>query len=284
MKNQKSPQIKINVENSIFSFRLKELFNYGDLIWFLVKRDFISFYKQTILGPLWFFIQPLITSFTYLIIFNKVAGIPGGGSHPLLFYLSGVIAWDYFANCLILCSGTFINNSTLFSKVYFPRLIIPISIVISGLARLTVQFALFFTIYFYLLFNNNINIEISFTGLIFLPFLVFHMAILSLGIGILVSSLTIKYRDLRFVINFGVSLLMYGSAIVYPLSMVPDKYTPFILANPMTAIIDGFRYILIRNHSFNLEIYTISVLLTFIITFISVLVFNKVEKYFIDNI
>lgn len=274
----------ITSENKWFDLHFKEILKYRDLLWLFVKRDFTTFYKQTVLGPLWFFIQPLISTILFSIIFNKIAKIPTNETPPYLFYMSGIIAWNYFADCLNTTSSTFTNNARMFGKVYFPRIIIPISKVFSGLSKFILQLLLFFIIFLYFLFNGNDQIFISFKVLIFMPFLILQMACLGLGLGFIISSLTAKYRDLNYLIGFFTQLLMYASPIIYPLSIVPEKFKYIILANPITPIIELFRIALLGKGDFNLNMIAFSVISTITIFLIGLLVFNKVEKTFIDTV
>ena len=274
----------ITSENKWFDLHFKEILKYRDLLWLFVKRDFTTFYKQTVLGPLWFFIQPLISTILFSIIFNKIAKIPTNETPPYLFYMSGIIAWNYFADCLNTTSSTFTNNARMFGKVYFPRIIIPISKVFSGLSKFILQLLLFFIIFLYFLFIGNDQISISFKVLIFMPFLILQIACFGLGLGLIISSLTAKYRDLNYLIGFFTQLLMYASPIIYPLSIVPEKFKYIILANPITPIIELFRIALLGKGDFNLNMIAFSVISTITIFLIGLLVFNKVEKTFIDTV
>jgi len=274
----------ITPERGWFELHLDEIWQYRDLLWIFVKRDFTTFYKQTILGPLWFFIQPLISTIVFTIIFNRVAGISTDGIPPFLFYMSGIIAWNYFASCLTSTSGTFTTNAGLFGKVYFPRIIVPLSTVVSGLSRFGVQLIMFFGFYFYYRYVGNQHIHSSFQTLLLIPIMIVQMAMLGLGIGMIISSLTTKYRDLSILVSFGTQLLMYASPIVYPLSVVPENYRFIILANPMTPIIEGFRQALLGKGYLDFNLFLYSLFITIIIFFIGLLVFNKVEKTFIDTI
>ena len=263
---------------------LDDIWQYRDLLWLFVKRDFTTFYKQTILGPLWFVIQPLLSTIVFTIIFNRIAGIPTDGIPPLLFYMSGIIAWNYFSNCLTSTSGTFTANAGLFGKVYFPRIIVPLSKVISGLSRLAIQIVMFLGFYVYFLIIGNQHISFSFQAFLLMPLMIIQMAMLGQGLGMIISSLTTKYRDLSYLVSFGTQLLMYASPIVYPLSVVPDKYKIYIIANPMTPVIEGFRQAFIGKGQLNLNMLFYSICITLIIFFIGLLIFNKVEKTFIDTI
>ena len=267
-----------------FELHLNDIWQYRDLLWLFIKRDFTTFYKQTILGPIWFFIQPLLSTIVFTIIFNRIAGIPTDGIPPFLFYMSGIIAWNYFSNCLTSTSGTFTANAGLFGKVYFPRIIVPLSKVISGLSRLAIQVVMFLGFYVYFLIIGNQHISFSFQAFLLMPLMIIQMAMLGQGLGMIISSLTTKYRDLSYLVSFGTQLLMYASPIVYPLSVVPDKYKIYIIANPMTPIIEGFRQAFIGKGQLNLNMLFYSICITLIIFFIGLLIFNKVEKTFIDTI
>ena len=267
-----------------FELRLDEIWHYKDLLWIFVKRDFTTFYKQTILGPIWFFIQPLISTIVFTIIFNRVARIPTDGIPPFLFYMSGIIAWNYFAGCLNSTSGTFTINANLFGKVYFPRIIVPLSTVVSGLSRFLVQFILFLGFYFYYHYLENQYINPSFKSLILLPIMIIQMAMLGQGIGMIISSLTTKYRDLSHLVNFGTQLMMYASPIVYPLSVVPEKYKYIILANPMSSVIEGFRQAFLGEGHLDLSLFIYSMIFSFVTFFLGLLIFNRVEKTFIDTV
>ena len=267
-----------------FDLNLYEIWRYRDLLWIFVKRDFTTFYKQTILGPLWFFIQPLISTIVFTVIFNRVAGIPTDGIPPFLFYMSGIIAWNYFSSCLTLTSGTFTTNAGLFGKVYFPRIIVPLSTVVSGLFRFAVQLIMFLGFYFYYLLLENQHIYPSYQTLAFIPLMILQMAMLGQGTGMIISSLTTKYRDLNYLVSFGTQLMMYASPIVYPLSVVPEKYKVYILANPMTPIIEGFRQAFIGKGMLDINLFIYSTIFSLITFLIGLLIFNKIEKNFIDTV
>ena len=267
-----------------FDLNFYEIWRYRDLLWIFVKRDFTTFYKQTILGPLWFFIQPLISTIVFTVIFNRVAGIPTDEIPPFLFYMSGIIAWNYFSSCLTSTSGTFTTNAGLFGKVYFPRVIVPLSIVVSGLFRFGVQLLMFLGFYFYYLNLGRYEINPSLQILLFLPILIIQMAMLGQGLGMIISSLTTKYRDLNYLVSFGTQLMMYASPIVYPLSVVPENYKLYILANPMTPVIEGFRQAFIGKGILEINLLIYSTVFSLITFLIGLLVFNKIEKNFIDTV
>ena len=263
-----------------FNLNINQILKYRDLIMLFVRRDFVSYYKQTILGPLWFFIQPILTTITFTVIFGNIAAISTDGIPTVVFYLAGITVWSYFSDCLIKTSETFISNQQIFGKVYFPRIIVPISIVISNIIKLGIQFLLFIMIWIYYLINNS-SIAPNWCMFLF-PLLVFIMAGIGLGAGMLISSMTTKYRDLRFLIQFGVQLFMYATPIVYPLSVVSEKYRLIILANPMTGIIEAFKYGFLGGNNFQMVYLLYSFCFMLVILFIGLVVFNKVEKSFVD--
>ena len=277
-------KIVITPKRGFFDLQLADLWNYRDLLFLFVKRDFKTFYKQTILGPLWFFIQPLITTLVFTVIFNRVAKIPTDEIPPNLFYMSGIIAWNYFSSCLMLTSSTFTSNAAIFGKVYFPRIIVPLSNVISALAKFIVQLIMFLGFYFYYIVTGNDQIAPKFETLIFIPLMILQMALLGQGLGMIISSMTTKYRDLSYLVSFGTQLLMYASPIVYPLSVVPEKYKILIIANPMTPIIEGFRQAFIGQGSFQISMFLVSLSITIATFLVGIIIFNRVEKSFIDTV
>jgi lipopolysaccharide transport system permease protein len=265
-----------------FDLHLSELIKFRDLIFLFVKRDFVIFYKQTILGPLWYIIQPFVNTVIFTIIFSKVAKIPTDGIPPFLFYMSGTVAWGYFAICLTGTSNTFASNAELFGKVYFPRLTVPISVVITGLIQFGIQFVMFLGFYLYFLLSGA---DIKPTYLILtLPLILVQMAVLGLGVGILISSLTTKYRDLTFAMGFGVQLWMYLTPIVYPLSQVPEKYRIIYAMNPMVSIIESFRAAFLGVSSVEPVHITVSVSMTLVIFVAGVVMFSRIEKTFMDTV
>ena len=273
----------ISPQSGLLSLQLDDIWRYKDLLYLFVRRDFVATYKQTILGPTWFFIQPILTTITYTIIFGNVAGLSTDGLPKIIFYLSGVVCWSYFSDCITTISSTFITNAQVFGKVYFPRLIAPLSVVISKLIKLAIQFLLFIVALLYYVFfestevNPNIYLLIS-------PFLVIIMGALGLGLGLLISSLTTKYRDMRFLITFGVQLLMYGTPVIYPLSEVPEKYRLLVSLNPISPIIETFRYGFLGSGTFSAYHLVYSLTFTVIVLVLGILVFNKVEKTFMDSV
>jgi lipopolysaccharide transport system permease protein len=277
--------IEIRAHNSLLKLGLKDVWHYRDLLILLVRRDFVAFYKQTILGPIWFFVQPVITTLTYTIIFGKLAGISTDGIPGPLFYLAGITIWNYFADCLTKTSTVFKDNAAMLGKVYFPRLIMPLSIVLSNLIRFGVQFILFIVV---LLFVNikGFSITPNAVALLF-PLLIILVAAQGLGMGMIISAVTTKYRDLTFIVSFGVPLLMYATPVIYPLSIAQVKYPQYswlIRYNPITAIIETFRFGFLGKGNFTWELLAYSVAVTAAILFAGIIIFNKVEKTFVDTV
>ena len=276
---------EIKPKGNFFSLNLKEVWNYRDLLFLFVKRDVVTVYKQTILGPLWYLIQPLFTAITFTIIFNNVAGIKTGETPPFLYNLAGIIVWNYFTTCLNETSDTFKKNAGIFGKVYFPRLIMPLSIVVSNLLKLSIQILIFVGFYMYYYF---IGVNLSLNSFVVLfPVLVLLMGILGLGLGMIISSLVTKYRDLSFLIGFGVQLLMYVSAVTYPIALIKEKlpeYGWLVEYNPLAYVIEASRFMLLNEGEVSLfgVLYTVSI--TILVFFIGLLIFNKTEKSFIDTV
>ena len=272
----------IEPQSSLLELNLKDVWRYRDLLWLLVKRDFVSFYKQTILGPLWFFIQPLFTTIIFTFIFGKLAGLSTDGLPQPLFYMAGITAWNYFADCLTKTSTVFRDNANIFGKVYFPRLIMPLSIVVSNLVRFAVQMILFFMMIGYYAFKGS-DFHLNAYVLLF-PVLVLMMALLGLGLGLIITAMTTKYRDLAFLITFGVQLMMYATTVIYPLSAAPAAYKWVIELNPMTGIIEAFRYGFLGEGSLTFQTLGYSVIFTLVSLFLGVIIFNKTEKTFVDTV
>lgn len=272
----------IEPEKSIFSVNLKEVWNYRDLLILLVRRDFVATYKQTILGPIWFFVQPILTTITFAIVFGRIAGVSTDGLPMFLFYMAGVTLWNYFSECLNRTATVFKDNSSIFGKVYFPRLVMPLSIVASNLVKLGIQLLLFILVWAYYLITTD-TVHPNATILLF-PILILMMGGLGLGLGMIISSLTSKYRDLIFLLTFGVQLLMYATPVIYPLSSIGEKYQWLIMANPMTAIIETFKYGFLGKGYFSVPLLLYSFAFTIIAMVLGVLIFNKVERNFIDTV
>jgi lipopolysaccharide transport system permease protein len=272
----------IKGHSSLFDINFGDLWRYRDLLFMFVKRDFVSFYKQTVLGPLWFFIQPIFTTIVFTFVFGNLAGISTDGLPQYLFYLSGITAWNYFSDCLTKTSTVFKDNANIFGKVYFPRLIMPLSIVVSNLVRFGVQLLLLLVMMTYFGFKGA-DFHITY-GIFFFPILVLMMAFLGLGIGLIITAMTTKYRDLTFLVTFGVQLLMYGTTVIYPLSAAPEKYKTIIGLNPMTGIIEAFRFSFLGKGEFTLWSVSYSAIFTIIVMILGVIIFNKTEKNFVDTI
>jgi len=277
----KNFQITIRPKASLFDLKLGELFSSRELIWLFVKRDFSAMYKQTILGPLWFIISPLITTLIFTIVFGNIANLPTDEAPDFLFYMSSNIVWTYFATCLSKNSNTFVSNARLFGKVYFPRLITPISTTISAMINFGVQFIMYlcFVIYYTCVGAISPNAYILIT-----PVLIITCALLSIGLGIIVSSLTTKYRDLSVLVGFGITLWMYLSPVVYPASQIDASLLPLFMLNPMAPIIEAFRYAFLGAGMFSWGYLGISFLTTLVVLTVGIVLFGKVERTFMDTI
>jgi lipopolysaccharide transport system permease protein len=272
----------ISAGNS-FASSMRELWQYRDLVMLFVRRDFVSIYKQTILGPLWIVLQPLLTTITYTIIFSRIAGISTGGVPPILFYLCGIIPWTYFAECLNKTSNTFIANSNIFGKVYFPRLAVPVSIIISNLISMGVQFLLFALIMSIYIIKGETVFSLQ-SSLLLIPFFVLLLAMLGLGIGLMVTALTTKYRDLRFLVTFGVQLLMFATPVIYPISSVSGKLKTIIELNPVSPIIEGMRHALLHSGQLDASKLLFSSIVVIFTLIAGIFLFNRVEKDFMDTV
>ncbi len=288
MQNNKQSQdwdLVITDSTSIFDVNFQDIWRYRDLLLMFVKRDFVSFYKQTILGPLWFFVQPIFTTLVFTFVFGNLAKISTDGLPQQLFYLTGITAWNYFSDCLTKTSTVFKDNANIFGKVYFPRLIMPLSIVVSNLVRFGVQMLLLFCMMGYFWFFPSQNSEFHVTSaILFFPILVILMALFGLGLGLIITAVTTKYKDLTFLITFGVQLLMYGTTVIYPLSAAPIAYKKYIELNPMTGIIEAFRFAFLGKGEFTFWSIGYSAIVTFVVLFAGILIFNKTEKNFVDTI
>jgi lipopolysaccharide transport system permease protein len=276
----------IKGHSSLFDLKFNDLWRYRDLLVMFVKRDFVSFYKQTILGPLWFFIQPIFTTIVFTFVFGNLAGISTDGIPQQLFYLAGITSWNYFSDCLTKTSTVFKDNANIFGKVYFPRLIMPLSIVVSNLVRFGVQLLLMvcMMIYFYFYPISGTSFHVT-TSIILFPLLVVLMALLGLGLGLIITAMTTKYRDLTFLVTFGVQLLMYATTVIYPLSYAKEKgYGAIVELNPMTGIIECFRYAFLGKGEFTIWTLGYSALTTLVILTLGIIIFNKTEKNFVDTI
>lgn len=272
----------IDAKSRWFDIDVKELWHYRDLVLLFVRRDFTSVYKQTALGPLWFILQPLLTTLVFTVIFGNVAGLSTDGLPKVLFYLSGVVAWRYFADCLTKTSQTLRSNAHIFGKVYFPRLAVPLSVVLSNLIPFVLQFGIFLLFLVYFSWGGATFGPTAWVAAV--PLLVLLMAMLGLGMGLLITAMTIKYRDLSFLVGFGVQLLMYASPVIYPLSMIPDQYRVYALANPMTPVIETFRYAFLGRGVVALDHLALSAAVITGILVLGLGVFSRVEKNFMDTV
>ena len=282
MHQQEHWDLTINPHSKWYDLRIKEIFKYKDLLFLFVKRDFVSIYKQTILGPLWFFLQPIITAITFTVIFGNLAKISTDGLPQILFYMAGITLWNYFADTLTKTADTFSSNANIFGKVYFPRMIAPLSVVVSNLIKLGIQFLLFLGIWIYYLIQSDLIHPNKM--LVLIPFLIILIGFMALSFGIIISSLTTKYRDLKFLVTFGIQLMMYASPIVYPLSIVPEKYKWIIVANPVTSIIETFKYAFLGVGEFSWLYLAYSTLFTIVLFLIGLVIFHRVEKSFMDTV
>ncbi len=272
----------LRAQRNWFDLRLGELWRYRDLIGLFVRRDFVSVYKQTILGPLWYLIQPLLTTLIFTVIFGRIASLPTDGLPQFLFYLAGTVIWGYFAENLNKTSLTFIANANLFGKVYFPRLAVPVSIIISNLIAFAIQFVLFLGFVAYFWWSSpsvQPNLWVLLT-----PVLLFIMAGLSLGFGIIVSSLTTRYRDLRFLVTFGVQLWMYATPVIYPVSSIPENFRWLIQANPVTPIVEAFRYAFLGAGTVDAANLLYSTGFMLVVLLVGTLLFNRIEANFMDTV
>ena len=282
MNMQQQFETVITPKRAWFDLNLKELLRYQDLIVLFVRRTFVSQYKQTVLGPAWAIIQPLLTTVVLTVVFGNIAGLAPAGVPSFAFYLCGSIAWGYFSACLTATSTTFTSNAAILGKVYFPRLVMPISTVLSQLISFAVQF-LFFLLFLIYYIATGANVHPN--GWILLtPVLLLHLALLSLGVGIIISALTTKYRDLAMVVSFGVQLWMYATPVAYDLTLIPDQFLGLYMLNPVTPVITMFRYAFLGVGEPHLVAYGISWIVTLAVLLLGVMLFNRVEKTFMDTV
>ena len=280
--NDSEWDLVIEPKNSLFDLKLKQVWKYRDLLWLFVRRDFVAFYKQTVLGPLWYFIQPIFSTITYLFIFGKLAGLSTDGIPPILFYLTGIATWTYFSDCFSKSSNVFRDNVGLFGKVYFPRLIMPISVVLSNLIRFGIQLSLLIVIMIYYYVTSD-SIHITWYIVLF-PFFVSLIAAQGIGLGMMISAMTTKYRDLALMANYGLSILMYATPVVYPLSSLTGNLKLVLSLNPMSPILEGMRKSLFGKGTFDAYSFMYVVIITAIVLVTGIVVYNRVEKNFIDTI
>ena len=273
----------LNPTTRWWDLQLKDVWHYSDLLWMFVRRDFISVYKQTILGPLWFFVQPVLTTLIFTVIFSGLAKLPTNGLPPMLFYLAGITPWNYFSSCLTKTSSTFVSNAGIFGKVYFPRLVTPLSVVISNIIQFAIQFLLFLAFLAFFTWKGA-GISLNWPMIFILtPILLGIMALLGLGVGIIISSLTTKYRDFAFLVGFVIQLAMYATPVIYPASMVPAKYAFLMNFNPMASVIEAFRAIYLGG-VIPWTGLAISSTLTGVLLLLGILMFKKVERTFMDTV
>lgn len=275
--------LTIEPQGNLFHLNLRDVWRYRDLLGLLVKRDFTAFYKQTILGPLWFFIQPLFTTITFVFVFGNLAGLSTDGLPQPLFYMLGIVAWNYFAECVTKTSTVFKDNANIFGKVYFPRLIMPLSIVVSNLVKLGVQLLMFLILLIYFVIRKDYVPNFSSYTLL-VPVYLIIMAALGLGVGMIISAMTTKYRDLSFLVTFGIQLFMYATPVIYPISSAPSEYKWLIEINPMTSILEGIRFSTLGVGSFSFVSLFYTIIFTTAVLIFGVLIFNKVEKSFVDTV
>ena len=271
----------IQPKTKLIDLKLHELWQYRDLIIMFVKRDFKTMYKQTILGPLWIIINPILTTLMQVFVFGNLAGISTDGIPDIVFYMAGNMIWLYFSSCLNKTANTFVGNVGVFGKVYFPRLVTPISIIISGMIMFVVRFCIFMVFIVYFRFKGLIEPNIT---IMLLPLYILILAMLSMGCGIVISALTTKYRDLSILVNFGIQLWMYGSAIIFPVSSIPEKWGNLLMLNPIVPIVEAFRYSFTGKGVFSVRYLGIAMIVTVVLLLIGCVIFNKVEKTFLDTV
>lgn len=272
----------IRPKRHLLDLNLKEVWQYRDLIMLFVRRDFVARFKQTILGPAWFILGPLLSTVVYTLVFNNIAKIPTDNAPPMLFYLTGIVGWNYFAANLNGTSATFTANAGIFGKVYFPRLVTPIATVISNLVQFFIQLLLLLAVMLIFWWQGT-SLQINATAIL-IPVYLILLAAIGLGVGIIISALTTKYRDLIQLMTFGVQLWMYATPIIYPVSMVPEKYRIFVLMNPIAPIIENFKYGLLSSGNFNFHGLLYAITFSVVVVFIGVVLFNRVEQTFMDTV
>lgn len=283
----------IKPKDKWYIINLKEIWRYRDLLLLFVRRDFVQVYKQTVLGPLWFFVQPVLTTIIFTFVFGNLAGLAPEGVPTALFYMAGITAWNYFSDCLVKTSSTFTANANIFGKVYFPRLIVPLSLVMSNLFKFGVQFLLLLGVYIYYVVQGEVALNLK--AFLLIPLLLALMALMGLAFGLLISSITTKYRDFKFLVDFGVRLMMYLSPVVFPLALIGEnvasgKLHPLfetgIMANPMTGVIEAMKYVFMGSEGGVLDwaLLAYTAIFTFVLLFISLLSFGRIEKSFMDTV
>ena len=274
--------IEIKPRKKWLDVDIKGIWRYRDLLYMYVKRDIVTVYKQTILGPLWFLIQPIFTTVMYMFVFGGLAGISTDGAPQPLFYLSGIMLWNYFSEAFKVSSNVFVTNANVFGKVYFPRLVVPLAGITSNLLKMLIQLGLFIVLYIYF-YATGANLSVNWTIILF-PYLIFLIAFHAMSWGMIVSSLTTKYRDLTQLVNFGVQLFMYATPVIYPLSAAPEKYRFILELNPLTPIFEAFKYSCMGCGSLDWGGLLYSTLFMLVTLFFAVLIFNRVERNFMDTV
>lgn len=282
IKEEEHWDVVITPQKSLFELNLREVWQYQDLLLLFVRRDFVAMYKQTILGPLWYFIQPILTTLMFTVVFGRIAKISTDGLPPMLFYLAGITNWNYFSACLGTVARTFTSNQGIFGKVYFPRLVTPLSIVISNMIKYGIQLALFFGFYVYFALKGS-PAQVNAYALLF-PLLVIMLAGLGLGFGLVITSMTTKYRDLVFLLQFGIQLAMYATPVIYPLSQIPEQYQWIAVLNPMTSVIETFKYGFLGQGTFSWAYLGYSFGFMVVLLLAGTIIFNRTEKNFMDTV
>lgn len=281
MQSDRKWTVEIRSKSNILDINFKQFLDYKDLLFLFVRRDIVTVYKQTVLGPLWYIIQPILTTVMFTLVFSRIANISTDGIPPLIFYLLGVTMWGYFSECLNRTSNTFVVNQHIFGKVYFPRITVPASIIFSTLVRFGIQFLIFLCIWIFYIQQNKIYPN---PFALFLPVVVMIMALFSMGLGMIFSSMTTKYRDLQFLLNFGIQLWMYATPIIYPISSIPKEYISYIELNPLTPLVESMRYGFLGHGHFSIIGLSYSLFTSLIFFFSGIIVFSKVEKTFMDSV
>lgn len=286
-KNYQKYHFHISSKHKLLDLKLKEVWQYRDLIWLFTKRSFVVTYKQTILGPVWLFLSPLITSFIYAFVFGGIAGMGTDGIPQLLFYMSSTAIWTFFSSCVTSNANVFTANAAVFGKVYFPRLTMPISNLLSSILQFFIQMLIVMTFMVYYLFTNQLCP--NWWAFIFIPFVLVQLGLMGMGFGIIISSLTTKYRDLSVLVGFGISLWMYATPIVYPISQLTEKFHSellqiVVMLNPVTAPVEVFRFAFLGKGTVDYLYLSISIAFTFLVVFLGIIIFNKVERTFMDTV
>ena len=276
--------IIIKPKNKLLDFKLKELHNYRDLLWLWVRREYVGAYKQTLLGPIWHFMSPIFSTLIYMLLYGKIAKLSTDGVPMFLFYNAGIAIWNFFNGCFGCAAGAFSNHAGIFGKVYFPRLIMPLASMVTTLIKFFIQFSLFLLVYLYMIFFKSYQPSLSIWSLLYIPLSLFILAGIGFGFGIIVSSITTKYRDLTQLVGFGMQLLMFATPVIYGLSIVPPEIKQYLLFNPLVAPIESFKYALFGVGEFTLNLQIYSAVCMMIFLFIGLVLFNNAEKNFMDTV